>query len=410
MSNSRLTLNSIGLSILLGMFNSCTNQQHEITEAPPEVKMMDLPAAKNSSLPYLISNKEQLFLSWMEQQGDTAIFKYAALKEGKWSGTEAIARGTDWFVNWADYPMVAVNASGDMSAHFLAKNGDAYFSYDVNIVRKPSGQSWSSPLVPHQDGTPTEHGFVTMLPVADDSFQLAWLDGRNTSSESLEHHGAMTLRTAIMNMDGSLSEELELDDQVCDCCQTGGAITNEGPIIVYRNRSGEEVRDIAIVRKVNGQWTDPSMVYDDHWEIAGCPVNGPRADAIGNHLGIAWFAAPDNKPEVKVIFSDDGGENFKQPVMIDNQFPLGRVDLVMLDQDRALVSWLCKESGKTLIKAIVVNSNGDMDTPVVIAESSEARGSGFPQMTKYNGSIYFAWTKLIDQNQSEVKMARLGLL
>ena len=91
------------------------------------------------------------------------------------------------------------------------------------------------------------------------------------------------------------------------------------------------------------------------WEIAGCPVNGPRADAIGNNLGIAWFAAPDNKPEVKVIFSDDGGASFGDPIIIDKKYPIGRVDLVMLDHERAMVSWLCKEEGQTLIKAQVMS-------------------------------------------------------
>ena len=388
--------------LLLGIIG-CEEKQREEVEI--EIETMNTPATDNASLPYLTSNDDKLFLSWMENEDDTAVFKYASLSGGDWSNTEEIARGSDWFVNWADYPMVAVNEKGAMSAHYLAKNGEAYFSYDVNIVRRDDTQGWSSPLVPHNDGTSTEHGFVTMLPVSDDAFQLAWLDGRNTSSEDLEHKGAMTLRTTTMNIEGGLSGEIELDDRVCDCCQTGGAVTVNGPVFVYRNRSAEEVRDIFIVRQVDGRWSSPEIVYDDHWEIAGCPVNGPRADAIDNLLGIAWFAAPENKPEVKVIFSEDGGASFKPPVMIDNEFPLGRVDLVMLDRKRAMVSWLTKENGKTLIRGAVVHTTGEVEKPMIIAESSESRGSGFPQMASYKGKIYFAWTSLGEDESTQVKMA-----
>ncbi len=216
------------------------------------------------------------------------------------------------------------------------------------------------------------------------------------------------MRTAVLNMDGTLSDEVELDNRTCDCCQTGGAITDNGPILVYRDRSENEERDIAIVRLVNGSWTPSNIIYEDNWEIAGCPVNGPRADAIGNNLGIAWFAAPDNKPEVKVIFSKDGGELFGDPITIDNKYPIGRVDLVMLDKDRAIVSWLCKEGDETLIKAQVVHQSGLVEPSIVIAESQEVRGSGFPQMSKHNEDVYFAWTNLIEEQESQVKTAILS--
>lgn len=391
--------------MLLGICISCTNNNNEqAAKAPTQVRPLESPVGNNGSLPYLISDNDKLFLSWMESDGDTAIFKYTSLNDTGWSKAEEIARGTDWFVNWADYSMIGVN-NGNMIAHYLTSSGEAYFAYDVNVVRKTVSESWSSSLIPHNDGTSTEHGFVTMLPISNNSFQIAWLDGRNTSSEGHEHKGAMTLRTAVLNMDSSLREEHELDDRVCDCCQTGGAITDNGPVVVYRNRSKDEVRDINIVRKVNGSWTEPKGIHADQWVIAGCPVNGPRADAVGNNLGIAWFAAPDNKPEVKVIFSDDGGASFGDPIIIDNEYPIGRVDLVMLDNERSIISWLCKEGGQTLIKAQVVYRSGHVEPSLVIAESDEARGSGFPQMAKYNGAVYFAWTNLVNGDRSKVKMA-----
>jgi len=82
----------------------------------------DSPAKRNSSLPYLIKGAdENLYLSWVKQSGDTAILKYAYRQDDGWSKSEEIARGTNWFVKWADYPMISVGKDGGMIAHYLAK-------------------------------------------------------------------------------------------------------------------------------------------------------------------------------------------------------------------------------------------------------------------------------------------------
>lgn len=398
----------IFFSLSIPCFSCVKDNIREESYNLSKVKALESPSGSAASLPYLNTGLDhKLYLSWVETNGDTAVFKYATRQNSGWSQAEEISKGTNWFVNWADYPMVSVGENGHMIAHFLVTSSNEAFAYDVNIVRKDALKNWSAPLVPHNDGTPTEHGFVTMLPISDGNFQVGWLDGRNTSSIGDGHKGAMTLRAAVLNADGTLSEEVELDERTCDCCQTGGAITDNGPILVYRDRNENEERDIAIVTKVNGIWTTPKLIYEDHWEIAGCPVNGPRAAAINNSVAIAWFSAPKNKPEVKVIFSKDGGQSFGQVAIIDNNFPLGRVDVVMLDEDRAMVSWLCKESGQTLIKARTVHQSGLLEPPVVIAESHEARGSGFPQMSKYQGKVYFAWTHIFDEQQSQINVGVL---
>ncbi len=351
-----------------------------------------------------------MFCSWVDKQGDTAKLNYSELINNSWSKPEIIAAGTNWFVNWADYPMISINKDRQMLAHFLAKSSEGTYSYDVNIVRKFS-QSWSEALIPHKDGTPTEHGFVTMIPLEDASFQIAWLDGRNTGGGSHDEHsgGAMTLRTAIVDIQGNITEEYELDSRVCDCCQTSGALTDNGPVIVYRDRSELEIRDMSIVRKVDGQWTTPKAVYRDNWEIAGCPVNGPRVSTIGNNLAVAWFSAPNGRASVKVGFSLDAGQSFNEPIVIDNDNPLGRVDVVMVDERTAMVSWLAKDEQKTVIKASIIKLNGELSAPIVISETDESRGSGFPQMEKLGNKVYFAWTYLQDNGSSTIQIARMEL-
>ena len=369
-----------------------------------EVDAISSPSSGNSALPYLVKGgNDSLYLSWVEQVGDTAFLKYAVWEGEDWSASHTIDSGTDWFVNWADYPMVASNTDGKMIAHYLAKSSAGTYSYDVKVV-SGKGNSWSDPITPHTDNTPTEHGFVTMLPLSSGSFQLAWLDGRNTTGGHGEG-GPMTLRTAVLKLDGTLAEEYELDHRVCDCCQTTGALTENGPVFIYRDRSEMEVRDVSIVRLVNGEWTAPQTVYEDNWKIQGCPVNGPRAAVSGNTLAVAWFSAANSQAEVKVIFSEDGGEHFGNPVIIDKNQPLGRVDIVLFSKEKAMVSWLARDGEHTVIKAQMVNKSGEKGPPIIVAKSNEARGSGFPQMEYHQGNIWFAWTDL-KAEEKMVKMSR----
>ncbi len=165
------------------------------------------------------------------------------------------------------------------------------------------GSIWNHVGLLHHDSVQAEHGFVSLVPFRDGVF-AAWLDGRNTGGghNHESHNGAMTIRAATLGFDGKKVEEWELDNRVCDCCQTTAAITDNGPVVIYRDRSDEDIRDMSIVRFVNGIWTEPKPIYSDHWKIDGCPVNGPRGEALGNMLAVIWFSSAKDQPEVKVIF------------------------------------------------------------------------------------------------------------
>ena len=52
----------------------------------------------------------------------------------------------------------------------------------------------------------------------------------------------MTLRAASINNNNQILEEYLLDARVCDCCQTDVAMTQDGPIVIYRDRSEDLVR------------------------------------------------------------------------------------------------------------------------------------------------------------------------
>lgn len=394
----------IAFLTMVVLFIACKNRSQE----QGNFRELALAVDSVSGEPYLYTDAAGVtFLSWVTKEGGKSTLSFSKLKEDAWSAPTVISSGENWFVNWADYPMLASDGAGSLMAHYLEKSENGKFTYDVKwVISGDGGNVWSNPKILNEDGKKAEHGFVSLVPYGNDFF-VAWLDGRNSAAEgeaghSGEHHGQMTLRAAIITKSGTKTAEWELDNRVCDCCQTTAAITQNGPIVIYRDRSESEIRDISIVRLLNGKWTAPQTIFPDHWKIAGCPVNGPRVDAIGNNVAVARFTSPDKIGQVSVAFSQDGGASFGTPIRVDEGQTIGRVDILLLDSKTAMVSWMEGDA----IKAAKIHADGTKEPSMVIASSSQSRASGFPQMTKSANSVVFAWT---DAKLKKINTVRLVL-
>lgn len=187
-----------------------------------EVSELEAPVGSGSGRPHLFASEGRVYLSWTEPAGDTLhALRFAVLKGDTWSPARTIAEGSDWFVNWADVPSLVAGADDRLTAHYLAKNGPGPYAYDVRLTQSvDGGRRWRAPVVPHRDGTETEHGFVSLVPWTGGRTAVVWLDGRNTGEHGGhgDHGGgAMTLRFAEIDAEGARSNEAELDERVCDC-------------------------------------------------------------------------------------------------------------------------------------------------------------------------------------------------
>ena len=394
--------------LVLGTSFGCKNSttKPEPNKQLPLVQKMTSPAAMASSLPHIMVNKDVALMSWVETVDDTlTTLKYSELVDGEWQESENILSGTNWFVNWADYPMISEN-NGNLWSHVLKKSSLGTYSYDIKMNVKPKGEKhWNTDLRLHTDGTPTEHGFVSIVPYQNNFF-VNWLDGRNTEANEVGERGAMTLRGGVVSATGKLIEEYELDDRTCDCCQTTSAITDNGPIVIYRDRSNKEVRDISIVRQVKGEWTAPKVIHEDDWQIKGCPVNGPKVDVLGNNLVVAWFTGAGNKQKVQLVFSSDGGAQFSTPITIVEGKVMGRVDVLWVDEETAVVSWMEANDKTALFKAMAITMDGKTSQQQIITEMVDSRKSGFPQMEIMEETLYFAWTEQ-ESAVTQVKTAKM---
>src|SRR5262249_7711177 len=257
--------------------------------------------------------------------------------------------------------------------------------------------TWDKPFIPHRDGVKAEHGFVSLFPAKDGSLAAVWLDGREmkpAEGASGHGHGNMTLRYVKIKRDGALVDDAALDTRVCECCQTSAAMTADGPVVVYRDRSEaeKEIRDISIVRLKGDKWSAPRPVFQDGWQLNGCPVNGPAVAAAGQRVAVAWFTGADKTSRVKLAFSDDAGESFGQPVAVDDGNPAGRVVALLLDDGSALVCLLEKLPDGGAVRVRRVRPDRRPDAAVPISPSGTGPSNGFPQMARSGDSRVFAWT------------------
>jgi len=389
----------IGVLVLAGALLALGCQSDpDVSTAPsaaPEVGMrLAAPAPAESGQPHLSADEDgAVWMSWIEPVGeDRHALRYAALSDTTWSEPQTAARGRDWFVNWADVPSLRPLPSGRLAAHYLKSNGPSALAYAVRIAQTDGAGAWRAAVTPHDDGTPTEHGFVSLLPWPDDRLLAVWLDGRTMKGRD-GHGGEMTLRGAVLDSTGAVERRALLDDRTCECCPTAAVRTGEEALVAYRDRSEDETRNIQLVRFDGQSWSEPALLHDDGWQIAGCPVNGPALAAQGDRVAAAWYTAPEGMPRVKVALSTDGGQQFSDPVVVAEGTPTGRVDVAFLEGGRAAVSWLGKADTTAALRVRAVEEGGTTGTPALMARlPSASRGVGMPRLVRSNGHLYAAWT------------------
>lgn len=394
---------SVALATSLPVLWGCAGDAPE-PASPTEIAT---PAAPGSGQPYLETAGDGVWMSWTEPTpaGHRVAVSYF---DGAWSPPNTIAAGDAFFVNWADFPSIRV--FGDrLYAHWLWRGGQGTYDYGVRLAWSDDrGATWSEPWTPHEDGTPTEHGFVSFFG-GEDGVWAAWLDGR----AMVEEGGTMSLRARMLPTSGSSDtgppgQETVVDGMTCECCQTDAAVVDGVPVVVYRDRAEGEIRDIHVSRLEESGWVPGGAVHDDGWVFGGCPVNGPAMAARGADVAVAWFAAPDNQSQVKVAFSRDGATTFGPPIRLDAGRPIGRVDVLLLDDGSALVTWLEAGNGGTAIVSRRVASDGSLGETVTLAAADAARASGFPRVARLGPDrLMLAWTD--PEAEGRVRVSIFGL-
>lgn len=389
---------TFGLSCCLAVaaaLGSLGGRNQDTGSSAVRVTALDTPAGTNSAQPQLTVSARGVLLSWVEREGPRATLRFSERTATGWAPPRTVAAGDNWFVNWADVPSVIRLPDGRIAAHWLQKSGQSTYAYDVRLSHsKDDGRTWSSSFLPHSDGTQTEHGFASLFPTAGGGLGLVWLDGR--AMHSAGHStgsGAMSLRFGAFDRNWKQVAETPVDLRVCECCPTTAAVTAEGPIVAFRNRTDVEIRDIYVSRLDNGRWTEPVPVFNDNWNIGGCPVNGPMLSARGKTVVIAWFTGKENQNRAFVAFSQDSGRTFAAPIRLDDAGTLGRVDVELLEDGSAVGSWIEHAAGAARFQVRRIDATGKRSAAVTVAAMGSDRSSGYPRIARHRDELVMAWTE-----------------
>jgi two-component system, OmpR family, phosphate regulon sensor histidine kinase PhoR len=369
-------------------FAGCTRASAPRTSTssgPLKIERDSSPAGPATAQPQLTAAGGSVVLSWLASVAGATTLTFSERRDAGWSAPLPVVSGRDLFANWADLPSVMRMSNGELVAHWMQDTDPAAEAYDLRLATSSDGgRSWSAPFSPHHDGTKSEHGFASLFEAPGGSLGLVWLDGR-----SMKETG---LRTAMFDSDWTQLSEDAVDTHVCDCCPTAVAITASGPIVAFRGRTDDETRDISVSRLVEETWTEPVPVHHDGWHLNGCPVNGPALSASGRDVAVAWFTAPQDEGHVFVAFSQNAGTTFGAPVRVDESGSLGRVDVELMPDGSAMVSWIELAGRQAAFMVRRVERSGVRSAPTTVTTLGANRSSVYPRMARRGNEIIFAWT------------------
>ena len=413
------------LILLFGLFSCSENESR-----PGRVlSITPLPfPCEEGGMPNLFrSESGQVYLSWIEFTDDStdALMFCPMGEDGQWGEATEIARGSDWFVNWADFPALAAFPGQEerLLAYWLQKSETGTYDYDIAFslstrlkaslstrlktsLSANGGKRWSKPQILNDDGVAAEHGFVSLTPLPSGDIQALWLDGRHTKGED----GAMSLRTTTISPEGDVKPSQSLDERTCDCCQTDMVYTPAGLVAAYRDRSVEEIRDIALVRHTAEGWSKPAIPHADRWKIAGCPVNGPALATDEEQLVMVWYTGAGDSARVQCSFSKDFGKTFGPVFRIDDGHPLGRVDVELSDRGTAYITWLEKTDGGAEIRLREINASGEALLTHSLIKTNPSRASGFPILLRSGKShLLLAYTQVGEDKKLQAKCVEIEM-
>lgn len=377
----------------------------------PAFESLTFPGAEGSAQPRLTPDINGMpLLSWIEPEGRGGVLRYARYDGASFVDPREIVRNERMLVSWADFPSVTPITPDLWFAHWLRRRPEG-FAYDVATrISRDGGASWSDGPQINDDDAEAEHGFVSVIAWRE-QFGAFWLDGRELATASLDGSGPLpgtSLRLARFDAGGALAGREIVDRMVCDCCQPDVALTSAGPIVIYRDRTEEEIRDVVARRHDGGGWSEPVQLGSEGWFIEGCPVNGPVIAAHEDDVVAAWFTAAEGGSRVRFARSRDAGATFAPAVDVDVGRALGQPAITLDDDGRALVVWW-RRGGEGGIDLMLRRYGRDdrAGEPLVLAHEAIGLAADVPQLIGAGDAHIVAWTRVEDGGVQLLRLRHL---
>jgi hypothetical protein len=352
------------------------------------------PAGPNSSqVNWSVTQDGNALMSWVESD----VLKYSIRKGAQWSEPRTIASKRHFFHHPAELPEVISMPNGAFMAHWIETpkpDSEAEFVY---VSASRDGIKWTAPASGQRDKSDVEHGLASMVSNGDGTASIFFL-------QSLKGPDAPTaLMRSLISADGTEIKEEVLDSDVCECCPTAAGKTARGLIVVYRDHTKEDIRDMAVTRFENGRWTSPKIIYPDKWQVDACPVNAGTVATKGDRVAVSWYTSADNKPRVELALSPDSGADFTKATVVSTGSAYGYTSIAIDDAGGAYVSWLERsgDGAKVLVRHV---SPDGTPGPVTQVATGSRKSLGYPRIVRAGNDTLIGWN-----TDSKVMTAKLGM-
>lgn len=264
---------------------------------------------KAYSMPLLVKTPQgDVLLTWMEKDnaGKSSFCLAFSKDNGKTFEDKKVI-----------YSGMGVNSSRLMRAKLLTKKDGSLVAVFSNrpetstpgvgrraaeivyCISTDKGNTWTAPQPVDTDPTKgIMRGFFDAVLMANDEVAVAYLKDVKNSTK----HEERDLRLAITK-NGAFQDEKLIDPVVCDCCNISMLLDANGALNIYYRDNNNDIRDIAKITSTDNaqSFSKPEILYNDNWQIKGCPHNGATASMFGKSSLIAWFSGTTNQPGIRLV-------------------------------------------------------------------------------------------------------------
>jgi hypothetical protein len=238
------------------------------------------------------------------------------------------------------------------------------------------------------------HEMAPLGAVSDTEFHLTRISTTAAESEHAPEPNSEVFFAFSKDGGKSFSENQRLSSDVCPCCKTAVTTDESGRVYVsWRQVLEGDHRHIAIASSSNGgeSFSPRTIVSDDKWQIAACPVSGAAIKATASELSVAWYTAgAEGQAGYYAARSMDGGATFGTRVLISGDAASGTPTLLQTDSGTEIVYKGMDD--KSVIAA--ANRAQDFETKSTIDAASN------PAAVFVNGSVYVVFVREENKKRS----------
>ena len=359
--------------VFSGCSRSAGNRQlADDTGSPPAARKISSPQADAAEPAAAADNQGSLYVAYIEHAADKSADVYLQKFDPSLNSISEPVRidpTAGEAKSWAgDPPTIKIGPDG---AVFVGWTNRATGGLGTNLlvsVSRDGGRSFETSVRVNDDALPASHGMHSLAVDENGRVYVAWLDERNvrpahaqveTDADVTEGNGFYIIEGhhtqhlseqaksqehepepnsevffAVSNDGGrTFSANKRIASDVCPCCKTAVVTAPDGRLYVgWRQVVGDNFRHIAVASSIDqgATFTQPTIVSDDQWQIAACPVSGPAlAAGDGDLLDVYWYSAGNaGQPGIYKSESKDSGKTFAPRQLVNFEATSGTPVLV----------------------------------------------------------------------------------